>query len=403
MLRERLIKNILEEINAKGPERVGIRLPDGREIPQGRVDHRVVFKSWESLDRTLKDLEMGFGEGYMKGEIDVEGDLEGLLICAMRYMNDLQESRGFSSLLFKMANALSFVNKSKEAKNVQHHYDLGDDFYRLWLDRSMTYSCAFFGTPEMSLEEAQKEKRRIIFEKLLLEEGDRLLDIGCGWGSIILEAGEEYGAHAVGITLSENQYRYVKNEIERRGLKDRVEVYLMHYADLPKIGKKFNKVVSVGMFEHVGRKNYRTFFKTVSSVIEDGGLFLLHTIGKVHPGSQSRWIRKYIFPGGYLPSIAEVLCAFEGMGFCLIDIDDWRPHYYRTLKEWRKRFWEKVDLIKDTYGEEFVRMWDLYLVSSAVSFLTGSNHLFQFLLSKGVRNDYPVMRRQISKEACVKL
>lgn len=132
--------------------------------------------------------------------------------------------------------------------------------------------------------------------------------------------------------------------------------------------------------------------------MEDGGLFLLHTIGKVHPAPQSRWIRKYIFPGGYLPAIPEVLCAFEGLDFCLIDIDDWRPHYYRTLKEWRRRFLSNVEKIRKTYGDEFVRMWDLYLISSAVSFYTGSNHLFQFLLSKGTKNDYPVMKRRILKE-----
>ncbi len=398
MIRERVVRKILEDVNSKAEESVGVRFPDGREIPEGRVDHRVVFKSWDALKRTLKDLEMGFGEGYMRGEIEVEGDLERVLIAGSRYLNGLEGSRGFSALLFRVANALSAVNKVREKRNVQHHYDLGDEFYRLWLDESMTYSCAFFPSPDASLEEAQREKRRIIFEKLLLEEGDRLLDIGCGWGSIILEAAQEYGAHSVGITLSENQYRHVREEIRRRGLEGKVEVYLMHYVDLPRLGKKFNKVVSVGMFEHVGREHYRTFFRTVSSVMEEGGLFLLHTIGKVHPGSQSRWIRKYIFPGGYLPGIAEVLCAFEGMDFCLIDLDDWRPHYYRTLKEWRRRFWEKVDTVREMYGEEFVRMWDLYLVASAVSFYTGSNHLFQFLLSKGVKNDYPLMRRSISRD-----
>jgi len=398
MVRERFLRKVLEEINSKGSETVGVRLPDGRDIPEGKVDHRVVFKTWDALKRTLKDIEMGFGEGYMRGEVEVEGDLERLLLVGTTYVRELESSRSFSALLFKIKNVLSAINKAEEKKNVQHHYDLGDDFYKLWLDRSMTYSCAFFSSKDMSLEEAQSEKRRIIFEKLLLEKGDRLLDIGCGWGSIILEAAQEYGAYSVGITLSENQYRHVKEEIQRRGLEGRVEVYLMHYVDLPELRRRFNKVVSVGMFEHVGRDNYRTFFRIVWDVMEDGGLFLLHTIGKVHPSSQSRWIRRYIFPGGYIPSIPEVLLALEGLGFCLIDIDDWRLHYYRTLKEWRRRFWENVERIRGMYGDEFVRMWDLYLISSAVSFYTGSNHLFQFLLSKGVKNDYPVMKRAILKD-----
>ncbi len=395
MLRKGVVEKLLTGINRLGEETIAVRLPDGEVIPQEGGQHTVVFKSWDALSRTLKDPEMGFGEGYMHGNIDIEGDLEKVLIAGSRYINSIEGRKSFSILLFKVVNTLSFVNKLKERTNVSYHYDIGDEFYRLWLDDSMTYSCAFFSSEDTSLEDAQREKRRIIYEKLLLGEGKRLLDIGCGWGSIILESAQLFDIECVGITLSENQYRYIKDEIERRGLKDRVEVHLMHYADLPQLGEKFDRVVSVGMFEHVGREHYRTFFRVVSSVMEEGGLFLLHTIGKVHPSVQSRWIRKYIFPGGYIPSIPEVLCGFEGLDFCLIDIDDWRLHYYRTLKEWRRRFWENIDKVREMFDETFVRMWDLYLVSSAVSFYTSSNHLFQFLLSKGVKNDYPVMRRKL--------
>lgn len=245
----------------------------------------------------------------------------------------------------------------------------------------------------MDLEEAQREKRRIIYEKLQLKEGDRLLDIGCGWGSIILESASLYGVQSVGITVSKNQYEFVKERIRELGMEGKVEVYLMHYEDLPNLKKKFNKVVSVGMFEHVGKGRHRDFFQVVSSIMEEGGLFLLHTIGKVHPSSQSRWIRKYIFPGGYIPSIEEVLRSIRGLGFNLIDIDDWRQHYYLTLKSWRNRFHQAREWVVENYGEEFFRMWDLYLITSAVSFYIGSNHLFQFLFSKGVLNSYPVMRR----------
>jgi len=398
MITEKVLEKVILEINARGEEPIGIRLPDGRDIPAGDVKHRVIFKNRKAFERTMKDMEMGFGEGYMRGDITVDGDLEKVLIAGSRYVREIEKKAKNFSLFFKFGGTFAFINKLKERRNVQHHYDLGNDFYKLWLDESMTYSCAFFSSQDMSLEEAQREKRRIIFEKLLLEEGDTLLDVGCGWGSLIIEAAREYGVRSVGITLSENQYRYVKELVRELGLGGKVDVYLMHYADLPKLGIKFNKVVSVGMFEHVGREKYRVFFRTIEKVMEDGGLFLLHTIGKVHPAPQSRWIRKYIFPGGYLPAIPEVLCAFEGLDFCLIDIDDWRPHYYRTLKEWRRRFLSNVEKIRKTYGDEFVRMWDLYLISSAVSFYTGSNHLFQFLLSKGTKNDYPVMKRRILKE-----
>ena len=395
MVREGALKSILDEVNSLSEESIGVRLPDGTEIPQEPVSHRVVFRSWKALERVFKDPEMGFGEGYVRKDIEIEGDLEKVLVAGNRYINKLEGVKGFSGLIFKFVNRVSLINRLREKENVSRHYDLGDEFYRLWLDESMTYSCAFFSERNMTLESAQREKRRIIYEKLQLRDGDRLLDVGCGWGSILLEVSQLYDIKAVGITLSENQFKHIKEEIYRKGLGDRVEVYLTHYADLPKLGMKFNKVVSVGMFEHVGREHYRHFFNTVNRVMEEGGLFLLHTIGKVHPSVQSRWIRRYIFPGGYLPSIPEVVCAFEGSDFCLIDIDDWRPHYYRTLKEWRKRFWKNIRLMWERYGEEFVRMWDLYLVSSAVSFYTGSNHLFQFLLSKGVKNDYPVIRREL--------
>ncbi len=171
----------------------------------------------------------------------------------------------------------------------------------------------------------------------------------------------------------------------------------MHYEDLPKLGMTFNKIVSVGMYEHVGKGRHRRFFETVASLLDKGGLFLLHTIGKVHPSSQSRWIRKYIFPGGYLPSIEEVLKASRDLGLEFIDLDDWRLHYYYTLKEWKRRFFMHRDWVISTYGEEFFRMWELYLTASAVSFYIGSNHLFQFLFSKGVLNDYPVMRRSLGQ------
>ncbi len=397
MMRERVIKSILDGVNSCSEESIGVELPDGRRIPEGRTDHTVVFRTKKALLYLLKDIEMGFGEGYMKGEIEVEGDLERVLIAGAKYLMATENQRPMQSLLLKTISKIGAVRKVLDRKNVQHHYDLGNDFYSLWLDSSMTYSCAFFPHPDADLETAQREKRKIIYEKLLLRDGDRLLDIGCGWGSVILESAQLFDIKAVGITLSENQYSFVKRKIKDLGLEGRVEVHLMHYADLKSLGMKFNKIVSVGMFEHVGRENYRLFFSTVKEVLEEGGLFLLHTIGKVNPGSQSRWIRKYIFPGGYLPAISEVLEASKGLGFCLIDIDNWRPHYYRTLKEWRKRFWQNREKVIARYGETFFRMWDLYLTSSAVSFYIGSNHLFQFLFSKGVKNDYPIMRRSFSE------
>ena len=395
MVKEVIIERIVSKLNEGKRETLGVELPNGKRIPQTPVNHLVRFKSWNALNYLLKDPEMGFGEGYMNGDIEIEGDLEEILKRGMLLFKDIKEK---GEKLFKIVKFLPLFKIQLDKKNVQYHYDLGNEFYKLWLDESMTYSCAFFENPDMSIEEAQRKKREIIYEKLQLNENDTLLDIGCGWGSIILESAEKFGLKAVGITLSRNQYEHIKNEIVRRGLKEKVEVYIMHYADLPKLRKKFTKIVSVGMFEHVGKENYEKFFESVYSVLEKGGLFLLHTIGKLYPDTQSRWIRRYIFPGGYLPSVSEVLEGMKNFNFGLIDLDNWRMHYYWTLKKWKERFIKHKEEIKRMYGDKFVRMWELYLTASAVSFLIGSNYVFQFLLSKGVKNDYPVIERKFLKE-----
>jgi len=385
----KIVEGFIDNMSGYVNGGLSVEFYDGRVIGEGKC--RVVIKHPKVIKDILRDPEMGFGEHYMKGNIEVKGSLEDLLCGCMRYFSN--KKKFSESNLLRLILRFFGILKYIETKEVQRHYDLGNDFYSLWLDDSLTYSCAFFRSKDSTLEEAQQEKRRIIYEKLQLKEGDRLLDIGCGWGSIILEAAKLYDIKAVGITVSKQQYDYVKEKIKEYDLGRKVEVYLLHYEDLPKLGLKFNKIVSVGMFEHVGKGRHRRFFEIVSSALEDGGLFLLHTIGKVHPSSQSRWIRKYIFPGGYLPSIEEVLRAIIGFDFNLIDLDDWRIHYYFTLKEWLRRFYQVSQYVIEKYGQDFFRMWELYLTASAVSFYTGSNHLFQFLFSKGVVNDYPVMRR----------
>jgi len=384
-------RNILRNMVRHSNIPFNIRLPSG-EILDANSDTTIVFKKWKALIECIIDREMGFCENYMKGNIEVEGDLEKVIKYGL--------SSGKGSLAGRLLSGIAGLilllkpqGKTEDAENVSYHYDIDDDFYKEWLDSSMTYSCAFFEHSGMSLDEAQAKKREIIYEKLRLSEGDRLLDIGCGWGSLIIEASERYGVNAVGITLSENQYTFITEEIKRRKLNDKVKVYLMHYKDLPATRMKFNKIVSVGMFEHVGKRNIKRFFEIVRDVAEEGAIFLLHTIGKQVPSSQSRWIRKRIFPGGYLPGLTEILNAMVRNGFNLIDIDDWRIHYYFTLKEWQKRFLLKRRIFEERFGKTFVRMWHLYLVSAGVSFLVGSNHLFQILMSKGVNNSYPVMKR----------
>jgi len=389
MLTERFLKKLVDNINNfnKGTV-VGVKLPNGWSYPSNARNY-VVVKNPEIVKRFVKNPEMAFGEGYTDGEIEIEGDLEEVLAAGLRYLRN-SERRQFPFL--KLFKVFSSLKPNKDRENVQYHYDIGDEFYKLWLDKSMTYSCAYFDSENCSLEEAQAKKRELSLKKLQLKPEDTLLDVGCGWGAVLFDAVEKFGIKkAVGITLSKNQYNHIKEEIKRKKLNGKVEVYLMHYKDLPKLGQRFTKVISIGMFEHVGLENYPIFFRKIYEILEDKGLFLLHTIGKIHPEKPSEWIRKYIFPGGYLPALEEIFNAFKDLNFQLIDIDNWRLHYYRTLKEWKKRFLENKGWVINNLGERFFRMWEFYLTAAAVSFLIGSNYVFQILLSKGEVNDYPLI------------
>ena len=394
MLEALLVRRAVDSINNFfGKKVIGVKTPDGEVYPQGAKNY-IVIKNPSFVKKFFKNPEIAFGEGYTYGDIEIEGDLEEVLEYGLLYE---RRNRRRHFPLWKFLNF--FVHsEERDRENIKHHYDIGNEFYKLWLDESLTYSCAFFPSKDTSLEEAQEKKREISLKKLLLNENDTLLDIGCGWGSVLFDAVEKFGVkRAVGITLSEEQYNHIKEEIEKRNLKGRVEVHLLHYRDLPKLGETFTKVISIGMFEHVGLENYRSFFESVYRVMEDKGLFLLHTIGKIHPEKPSEWIRKYIFPGGYLPALEEIFKAFEGIDFNLIDIDNWRLHYYRTLKEWLKRFETNREWVIKNLGETFYRMWKFYLTASAVSFKVASNYVFQILLSKGIFNEYPVLEHSFGE------
>ena len=256
----------------------------------------------------------------------------------------------------------------------------------------MTYSCAYFKDDSKTLDEAQEDKLDHILSKLQLKEGMTLLDIGCGWGALLLRAAKKYRIKGCGITLSSEQERGFSEKIKAEGLEDLLTVKIMDYRDLPDSGMKFDRAVSVGMLEHVGRKNYSLFLKSVHSVLNDGGLFLLHFISalKEYPGDA--WIKKYIFPGGMIPSLREIVSLLPDYDFYTLDIESLRRHYNRTLICWRNNFNDHRDEIENMMGIKFTRMWDLYLASCAATFNNGIIDLHQILLSKGVNNDLPMLR-----------
>ncbi len=388
-------KDLLFSLLGKGsPVPCKVRLWDGSALSFGEGTPAFVahFKTPDALDALLTDLSLGFGEAYMRGDIDIDGDL-GKVMC-LAYQEDL-----FSRFSPRQKARLYWLNLRHRAglkqtkKDVQSHYDIGNSFYRLWLDKGLNYSCAYFGCEDDSLEQAQLRKIHHTLHKLRLRPGQRLLDIGCGWGSLVIEAARSYGVQAVGITLSAKQYELGCQRIEREGLSGRAEIRLQDYREIPdREHKSFDRVVSVGMFEHLGRGNIPVFFKKVSKLLCNRGILLLHSIGRIRPKDTDPWIQKYIFPGGYIPSLGETLEAAEDAGLDFVDLEDLRHHYDLTLGQWIKRFEANISQIRKMMGEKFVRMWRLYLNASQSSFRYESLHVFQLLYSLGRREDWPLIR-----------
>ncbi len=364
-------------------------------IGKGDPQFTIKFQEPNAFEALLADPALGFGEGYMKGSVQVKGDLDALL--KLFYLYDLS-----SKLSVKQKAKIGWIHIKQKLgqslkqtkKNVQYHYDKGNDFYKLWLDGGLNYSCAFFKSEEEDLETAQLNKIHHILNKLRLKSGQRILDIGCGWGSLVIEAAKKYGVSAVGLTLSKEQYELANERIKKEELQGKVEVRLEDYRETSEKEKgKYDRVVSVGMFEHVGRENIPIFFEETRKLLKDKGIMVLHTIGRMRPEEVDTWIKKYIFPGGYIPALAEVVETADSYGFDFVDLEDFRMHYAKTLSHWIERFENHIDRIKEMMGEEFVRMWRLYLYGSRASFSYGTLHLFQFLYSLGRRYDWPLYRK----------
>lgn len=361
----------------------------GKTYHIGTGDPVFVVDLKEDID--IKDLltstSLALGEAYMKGKLEVEGNLFGALDAFLGQMDKFSmDSTKLKKLIF------SSVSRKNQEKEVTSHYDIGNDFYRLWLDETMSYSCGYFKTEDDSLYEAQCNKVERILKKLHLKKGMKLLDIGCGWGYLMIRAAKEYGAEGLGITLSHEQHKEFEERIQKERLEGQIEAAIMDYRQLEKSGLQFDRVVSVGMLEHVGRPNYELFVKNVDSVLKHGGLLLLHYIStlKEYPGDP--WIKKYIFPGGVLPSLREIIHLFGDYSFYTLDVESLRRHYYKTLRCWEHNFSEHWDEVVKKRGTEFARMWRLYLSSCAAAFHNGIIDLHQILASKGMNNELPMTR-----------
>jgi cyclopropane-fatty-acyl-phospholipid synthase len=334
--------------------------------------------------RLMANPALALGELFMDGRlIVVRGGLYDLLELGARNLAEM-EGLPWVKALNKIRMALRGLhqrnNRRRAKRNVASHYDLDARLYELFLDSDLQYSCAYFEYPGQSLDDAQTAKKRHIAAKLLPEDGAAALDIGCGFGGMALYLAGVAGARATGVTLSEEQFAIASERARQAGLADRVEFRLQDYRD---VHETFDRIVSVGMFEHVGVNRYDEYFATARRQLKDDGVMLLHAIGRNSvPGATNPWIRKYIFPGGYIPSLSEVLPAVERAGLYVTDIEILRLHYAETLRAWRERFMARRDEAAKLYDERFCRMWEFYLAGSETSFRVDGNMVWQLQLAK---------------------
>ena len=354
----------------------------GNPKKENPITLRLLDKSLHS--KLLFHPDLYFGEAYSNGSVVIEnGSLTDFLEIAFEnigrgeinnYGMIINKLRGF----YKTLTSFNFIKKSK--KNVAHHYDISEKLYDLFLDEKRQYSCAYFKDEKNTLEEAQNNKIDHIIKKLKLENDQRVLDIGSGWGTLALEIAKKTKCSVLGITLSENQLQYSKQKAKEMNLENQVDFRLEDYRNL---NEKFDRIVSVGMFEHVGKKFYKKYFNTVSKLLSEDGIALIHTIGSINPPRDPQpWINKYIFPGGYTPSLSEVALPIEKSGLILSDIEVLRKHYAHTLRHWKERFLSKKSQVLEMFDEKFFRMWEFYLASCEMAFKWGDQVVFQFQLSK---------------------
>ena len=325
-----------------------------------------------------------FGEAYSNGDIQIEnGSLTDFLDIAL--MNIGRGELNFFSMLinklygsYRYLTNFNFIKKSK--MNVAHHYDLSDDLYSLFLDPKKQYSCGYFINENDTLEDAQNNKIQHIIKKLNIKPNQKVLDIGCGWGSLAIDIAKSNNCEVTGITLSENQFNYCVKKAKKLNLENQVTFKLIDYRQLD---EKFDRIVSVGMFEHVGRKFYKNFFKKIDNLLKDDGVSLVHTIGSVNPPRDPHpWITKYIFPGGYTPSLSEVVTPVEKAGLIVSDIEVLKLHYSHTLRHWKENCIKNKIQIINMFDEKFFRMWEFYLASCESAFKWGDQVVYQFQLTK---------------------
>jgi cyclopropane-fatty-acyl-phospholipid synthase len=372
--------------------------PDGttEDFGNGEPQFTIRLRAGSIVDFVCEDPLMRFGEAYMNGQVDVEGDLADLVSFAIQNgIAPISDAPlGFAGAIRRAASA-GIRSCTRQKRDIAHHYDIGNDFFRLWLDESLTYSCAYFRSRSDTLDRAQQQKIDHSLRKLRLLPNESLLDIGCGWGSLAIRAAEGFGARALGITLSEEQYAGASAVIESSGLQGKASVRLDNYETLVREGTQFDKIVSIGMAEHVGEARLTQFIRSLEALLKPGGVALLHLITGATRGSTTSWTKKFIFPGSYIPTLAEIINRVSQRDLHVWDVENLGPHYKLTLDHWSDRFERSVPFIRKQFDDRFVRMWRLYLRASSAGFREGIIQVHQILLSRGQPSNLPLTREDL--------
>jgi cyclopropane-fatty-acyl-phospholipid synthase len=384
-----LLRTFLDGV---GSPAIGAALWDGKDAVEGSTTPcRMIIHNRGALLRLFANPLLYFGDDYSAGNIEIEGNLVQFLEAAYQAMARPGEVRRRSKPTPNWQRQK--MNSPPESrKNIHHHYDLGNDFYRLWLDDEMLYTCAYFPTPELSIEAAQIAKMDLVCRKLCLKGGERVIEAGCGWGGLARYMAKRYGARVRAFNISSEQVAYARERAKVEGIAG-IE-YLED--DYRNITGECDVFVSVGMLEHVGPNNYRQLGEVVNRTLSDTGLGLIHSIGQDVAEPMSDWLQKRIFPGSYPPTVREMMEIFEPFSFCVLDLENLRLHYARTLEQWLERFEQNSGKVEQMYDESFVRAWRLYLCGSIANFNTGCLELFQVLFSRRGNNRIPWTRDRLT-------
>ena len=382
---------LARKIAAKaGKPDVAFALWDDKDAyhPPGESRGRIIFRNRSALFSVICNPEIGFGDAFSAGNIEIVGDLIDVLTRCYRCIDGATAVAAKRNALGRLPKPRPNTTASSQ-RHIQHHYDLGNDFYRLWLDEAMVYTCAYYDTPDATLEQAQRAKLDHVCRKLMLQPGQHVVEAGCGWGSLALHMAREYGVKVRAFNISREQLAYARERAVREGLDGMVEFVQDDYRN---IEGAYDAFVSVGMLEHVGLQHYRSLGEVIKRSLRSTGLALIHSVGRNRPTPVNAWLEQRIFPGSYPPSLREMMEIFEPFNFSVLDVENLRLHYARTLQEWLTRFDRMTDTVRAMYDEVFVRAWRLYLAGCSAAFFANSTQLFQVVCAPADNNNVPWTR-----------